>query len=281
MTAVARRLGSAAGAAMAVALIVVLAAILAPWVAPYPPSAITDLAASATPPSMAHLMGTDLASRDVFSRLLHGARVTLAVAAVAVLVSTLIGVTYGTIAAMAGGWVDALMMRAVDALMAIPRILLLVALAAVAPQRSAMTLAVLIGVTGWLVLARLVRAQAMALQQAGFVDSARALGATPRDIILRHLAPHLAGTVLVSATLGIAGVIGLEAALSYLGLGLPQPAPSWGSMIREGMAAFGSAWWLLVFPTLAILSVTLAFNVLGDALRRRPYAGQLPGSRSR
>ena len=349
-----------AAAALFVLILLAATAILAPALTPYDPTAQRDiLAGTNLPPSLAHPFGTDFASRDVLTRMLFGARITLSVSVLAVLLSTILGTAYGAIAGFYGGRLDAVMMRAMDAALSVPRILLLIAVLAIAQHVSLATLVVLIGATGWFQTSRLVRAQVLVLREQEFTLAARALGARDREILWRHLLPNVASTVIVSATLAIGSVVYLEAALSYLGIGvlaiaqhvslaalvvligvtgwfqtsrlvraqvlvlreqeftiaaralgardreilwrhlLPNvastvivsstlaigsvvyleaalsylgigvrpPTPSWGSIIQDGAADMASRWWLMLLPGLAIVITTIAINAFGDGLR--------------
>lgn len=254
--------------ALAVAGVLVLLALLAPVIAPYSPSAQLDIVALKNrPPSAAHLFGTDQYARDLLSRVLYGARVSLAVAALSVALSATVGVAYGLVAGWAGGWVDGVMMRILDALLSIPRVLLLIAVLALWAPVPVWALIVLLGLTGWYGVSRLVRAEVLALREREFVVAARALGARPSQIIVRHLLPNVAAPVVVAATLGLANVVILEAGLSFLGIGVREPTASWGSILQGGTEAFAVAWWAVLFPGLAIVITVMAFNALGDALR--------------
>jgi peptide/nickel transport system permease protein len=218
------------------------------------------------PPSFSHLFGTDQFSRDVLARVLVGAAISLSIGALSVLFSTLVGTSYGMIAGYTGGRTEVIMMRALDGLMSIPRVLLLVAVLTV--WRPGLPgLIFLIGATGWFTVARLVRAEVLTIRDSDFVVAARALGASSRATILRHLLPNVAAPVIVSATLGVGNVILLEAGLSYLGIGAQKPTPSWGSIFLDGVDYGLAAWWVLLFPGLAIVATVVSFNVLGDALR--------------
>ena len=257
-----------AAAAMFVLILLAATAILAPALTPYDPTAQRDiLAGTNLPPSLAHPFGTDFASRDVLTRMLFGARITLSVSVLAVLLSTILGTAYGAIAGFSGGRLDAVMMRAMDAALSVPRILLLIGVLAIAQHVSLAALVVLIGVTGWFQTSRLVRAQVLVLREQEFTIAARALGARDREILWRHLLPNVASTVVVSSTLAIGSVVYLEAALSYLGIGVRPPTPSWGSIIQDGAADMASRWWLMLLPGLAIVITTLAINAFGDGLR--------------
>ena len=257
-----------AAAALFVLILLAATAILAPALTPYDPTAQRDiLAGTNLPPSLAHPFGTDFASRDVLTRMLFGARITLSVSVLAVLLSTILGTAYGAIAGFSGGRLDAVMMRAMDAALSVPRILLLIGVLAIAQHVSLAALVVLIGVTGWFQTSRLVRAQVLVLREQEFTIAARALGARDREILWRHLLPNVASTVVVSSTLAIGSVVYLEAALSYLGIGVRPPTPSWGSIIQDGAADMASRWWLMLLPGLPIVITTLAINAFGDGLR--------------
>ena len=219
------------------------------------------------PPSVAHPFGTDVYSRDVLSRLLHGARISLSVACLAVLVSITVGTSYGAIAGYVGGRVDAVMMRVIDALLSIPRILVLLAIFALWGRVSLGAIVLILGLTGWFATSRLVRAQVLAVKTEELVVAARALGARNRRILWRHILPGVTSTVVVAATLGIGNVIILEAGLSYLGVGVQPPTASWGNIISDGSSNVAGLWWMSVFPGLAIVFTVMAFNLVGDALR--------------
>jgi peptide/nickel transport system permease protein len=220
-----------------------------------------------TPPSLAHLFGTDDLSRDVLARVLCGARISLAIGVLAVAVSTTIGAAYGLIAGYVGGRVDSVMMRLLDAFMAIPRILILIAVLTIWHPVPLAGLIVLIGVTGWFTVSRLVRAETRLAKNADYVASARALGASDARIVLRHLLPNVAMPIVVSSTLAVGNVIAIEAGLSYLGIGAQPPTASWGSIFFDGIETFTTAWWVVVFPGIAMVVTIVAFNALGDALR--------------
>lgn len=219
------------------------------------------------PPTFAHLFGTDGLSRDVLARVLSGARISLAIGILAVLLSTTLGAAYGLIAGYAGGRIDNIMMRLLDAFMSIPRVLILIAVLMLWDTVPLTALIILIGVTGWFTVSRLVRAETRLAKNADYVAAARALGASDIRIVLRHLLPNVAAPIIVSSTLAVGNVIALEAGLSYLGVGARPPTASWGSIFLDGIDNFTSAWWVAVFPGLAIVITVLAFNMLGDALR--------------
>lgn len=265
--------------------VLVAAALAAPLIARYDPSRI-DLVHQFQPPSFAHFMGTDVQGRDVWARVLFGARISLTVGVVSQLIALALGVTLGLIAGYYGRWVDELIMRLADITLAFPTLLLLIAMAA-ALQPSLSTVYITIGVVGWAAMARLIRGQVLVTRQLEFVHAARALGATDRRILALHLLPNVIAPVVIAATLGIAGAIMAEAALSFLGLGVQPPTPSWGSMISDArdLMQLRSAPWTSVFPGLAIGAAVLGFNLLGDSLRDAldprflmgPDAGALKG----
>jgi peptide/nickel transport system permease protein len=253
--------------ALGILAILAIAAIGAPWFAPYDPSAQPDIVMlKSLAPSWAHPFGTDPYSRDILSRAIYGARVSLSVAALATAVTVLLGTAYGAVAGYVGGWVDSCMMRLVDAMLAVPRILLLIAVVALWRSLPIWLLIVVIGATGWFGLSRMVRGQVLALRQRDFVLAAEALGARRGRIIWRHIIPNVVTTVVVSATLGIGQVIVLEAGLSYLGMGVQPPGASWGNIIQDGADQIGTLWWISMFPGLLIVITAIACNALGDAL---------------
>ena len=266
-----------AAAVAAVTLVaIVLAALLAPWLAPYDPAQLLDLEAGAQPPSADHWLGTDSLSRDLLSRILFGARVSLGVSALAVAVATIVGTAWGAIAGYAGGWVDRALMHVVDAGLAIPRILLLLGVVALWGALSTTSIILLLGFTGWFGASRLVRAEVRATRERDFAVAARATGATPARVLVRHVLPHALTPMLVAATLGVGQVVVVEAGLAFLGYGVASPAASWGSLIRDGRDLLGTAWWMSVFPGIALAITVLAVNVLGDRLRAALGARQLP-----
>ena len=243
-------------------------ALFARWLAPYDPNCQLDIINLASrPPSAAHPLGTDIYSRDVLSRLIYGARISLSVAVLAVLLSITVGTAYGAISGYAGGRADAVMMRVIDALLSIPRILVLLAIFALWGRVSLGALVLVIGLTGWFGTSRLVRAQVLALKTEEMVVAARALGARHRRILWCHILPGVTSTVVVAATLGIGNVIILEAGLSFLGVGVQPPTASWGNMISDGLSNVAGLWWISLFPGLAIVLTVMAFNIIGDALR--------------
>jgi peptide/nickel transport system permease protein len=249
-------------------LLVIGVALLAPLLAPYDPNAQLDITRlHSRPPSWAHPLGTDPYSRDVLSRLIWGARVSLSIAFSAVLLSVSIGILLGALAGYAGGVVDAVLMRLVDAALSIPRLLLLIAVLALWGDVGVVPLTLLIAGISWFSVSRLVRAETLAIRDQEFVVAARALGASPARVLLRHVLPNVAGPGLVSATLSVGSIVLLEAGLSFLGIGVRPPNPSWGSIIQDGAERVSDLWWLTFFPGLAILVTVFACNALGDALR--------------
>jgi peptide/nickel transport system permease protein len=221
------------------------------------------------PPSVAHWLGTDRNTRDEYARLILGSRISLSVGTTAVLILMTCGTALGALAGYFGGWVDTLIMRSTDILLAIPQILLLIAAAALFSQDNSLAVTIIvIGLTSWPGTARLVRGQFLSLKDQEFITAARTIGATPAQIIWRHLFPNALAVIIVQATVWLAYAILLEASLSYLGLGVQIPTPSWGNMLQQGQSELvNGAWWLTVFPGLAIFFITLAFNLMGDGLR--------------
>jgi len=245
--------------------VVALLAILAPWIAPYDPAAI-HVHAILIPPSAEHWCGTDTLGRDVFSRMLFGARVSLAVGFVAVGISLAIGVALGALAGFYGGRVDAVIMRATDMMLCFPTFFLILAVIAFL-EPSIWNIMIVIGATSWMGVARLVRAEFLSLRRREFVLAAESLGASAMRIIGRHLLPNAMGPVLVSAVLGVAGAVLMESGLSFLGLGVQPPDASWGNILTEGKDNIQIAWWLSLYPGLAILITVLGYNLLGEGLR--------------
>ncbi|MFL5510227.1 MAG: ABC transporter permease, partial [Gemmatimonadaceae bacterium] len=261
-----RRRSSRVAAALLGVIIVV--GVLAPLLAPYDPAAQPDIVAlKDLPPSLAHPFGTDPYSRDVLSRVLYGARLSLTIGILATIVSLTLGVVYGAVAGYLGGIVDAVMMRVLDALLSIPRLLLVLGVLVAWPHLSIGALILFLGLTGWFGLSRIVRGQVLALKHAEFVTAAQALGASRRRILARHLLPNIVSPVAVAATLGVAHVIVLEAGLSYLGIGVPPPLASWGNIIQDGVDQISTLWWLSLFPGLFMVLTVMTLNILGEALR--------------
>jgi len=246
--------------------VVVISALLAPWLAPGDPIRGDLQGAYLHSPNGGHLLGTDTQGRDILSRVLYGARISLGVGLISQSVATLLGVTLGLVAGYYGRWIDALVMRLADITLAFPTLLLLIAVAA-AVRPSLPVVFVIIGVVGWAGMARLVRSQVLVLRTADYVQAARALGAPDRHILMHHLLPNVRGPVIVAATLGIAGAMMAEAALSFVGLGAQPPTPSWGAMVADGRDLLRVAPWVSVAPGVAIGLAVLGFNIVGDALR--------------
>jgi peptide/nickel transport system permease protein len=268
---------SRARVGLAVLLLVALAALFAPIIAPYDPAAQLDIThLQNRPPSLAHPMGTDPYSRDVLSRLLYGTRISLAIGLGAVALSISFGIAVGASAGMLGGWVDAVLMRLVDAALSVPRVLILILVVSLWEGVGLVSLTLLLASTGWFAVSRLVRAETLAVRDREFVVAARALGSTPFRLLVRHVLPNVVAPALVAATLGVANVILLEAGLSYLGIGVRPPAASWGTIIQDGSERVSDLWWLTLFPGLAILVTVFACNALGDALRDAFDPRQLP-----
>ncbi len=263
--------------ALVVLLLVALGAILAPLIAPYDPTAQLDIERlQSQPPSAAHPFGTDPYSRDVLSRLIYGSRVSLAVGLGSVALAMSFGITVGIVAGFLGGAVDAVLMRLVDAAISVPRLLVLLLVASLWGRLGLVPLTLLMAGTGWFGVSRLVRAETLALREREFIVAARALGVSTPRLLARHLLPNVVAPALVAAALGIANVILLEAALSYLGIGVRPPAASWGTIIEDGAERVAELWWLTLFPGLAILVTVFACNALGDALRDAFDPRQLP-----
>lgn len=257
-------------AGMAGAVIVLclyMIALLAPVISPCDPVQHGDLPAMRhNPPSVAHPLGTDKFGRDVMSRVFYGSRISLTVSLLAVVIAVVIGALVGAVAGYSGGIVDAVIMRTVDALMAIPRIFLLLTCIALF-SRSILLIIVLLGATSWMGTARLVRGQILSLRNKDFIIAAESLGAGSRRIIFRHLLPNTMTVMIISATLRIGGIILIEAALSFLGLGVPPPTASWGQMVFEGRDVLLGAWWISTFPGIAIIATVIGYNLLGEGLK--------------
>jgi len=232
---------------------------------PGDPGAV-DISRQLQPPGPDAWLGTDDLGRDVLLRIAYGARISLLVGFVAVGIATFIGILLGAVAGYYSGWVDSVVMRFVDVMLCFPSFFLILAVIAFL-EPSIWNIMIIIGLTGWMGVARLVRAEFLSLRERDFVMAARGLGASDARIILRHILPNAISPVLVSATLGVAGAILTESALSFLGIGVQPPTPSWGNMLIAGKQTLGTAWWLSVFPGLAILVTVLGYNLLGEGLR--------------
>ncbi len=244
---------------------VALACAAAPLIAPYEFDAI-DLSSIRQPPSPQHLMGTDDLGRDVFSRVLYGGRVSMLVGLLAAVVGTGLGTAVGAFAGFYGGRIDNLLMRMTDVAYSIPVLPLLIVLSSYV-QGAAWSMAIVIGLLSWMATARVVRGDVLTIRQMSYVEAARGLGATNRRIIARHVLPNALGPIVVAATLGVGNAIILESSLSFLGLGVQPPTPTWGNLLQDAQARMASEPWLAVFPGAAILLVVLAVNFVGDGLR--------------
>ncbi len=240
-------------------------AIFAPYITPYSPADI-DLNALLLPPSATHFMGTDALGRDVFARMIYGARISLLVGFVAVGISTFLGILLGAVAGFYGKWVDTTVMRFVDVMLAFPTFFLILAVIAFL-EPSIFNIMIVIGLTSWMGVARLIRADFLRLKTLDYISAAKLSGVSDTQLILRYLLPNALAPVLVTATLGVAGAILVESALSFLGIGVQPPTPSWGNILTDGKANIEIAWWLSLFPGLAILFTVLGYNLLGEGLR--------------
>ena len=257
-----------AGIGLVFVVLLILIAIFAPWLAPQDPLA-QSLADRDLPPGGEHWMGTDRLGRDIFSRVLYGARVSLSVGIIAQGVSVSLGLLLGLAAGYLRGWTDHLIMWLVNVVWAFPYLLLVLAIQFALGNRPE-NIFLAIGLTGWVGVARVVRGEVLSLREREFVDAARCLGLSPWRIMLRHILPNVLPTLVVVTTLGRATAIIAEAALSFLGLGIQPPNPSWGNMILDGYTRIQFAWWQAVFPSAAIVFSVLSFNLLGDALASPP-----------
>jgi oligopeptide transport system permease protein len=243
----------------------IIIALLTPWIAPYSYQA-QDLELGASPPSAAHWLGTDIFGRDLMTQIMYGGRISLAVGFVATAVALLIGVTWGAIAGYVGGRTDAVMMRLVDILYALPFMIFIVLLTVVF-GRNMLLLFLAIGAVEWLTMARIMRGQVQSLRQQEFVEAAVSLGLSPGTLIRRHLVPNALGPIIVYTTLTIPNVMLLEAFLSFLGLGIQPPQTSWGLLISYGAETMEEYPWLLIFPGIALTLTLFSLNFLGDGLR--------------
>ena len=271
-------------------MMLAIVAVGAPWLAPHDPLRVS-LPDALLAPCQTYPLGTDQLGRDVLSRLIYGPRISLLIGFIAVGIAVVVGMAVGSLAGFSGGWIDAVLMRFVDTLLSIPTIFLLLAIIAMDPAEQLLRfgnlpvigglihslfqvtdphivmLMAVIGLMSWMGVARLVRAEILSLKEREFVLAARVLGASEWRLIMKHLLPNAMAPVLVSATLGVGGAILTESVLSYLGLGVQPPTPSWGNILNEGRVALGVAWWLTLSPGLCILVTVLAFNLLGEGIR--------------
>jgi len=239
--------------------------LLAPWISPYDPAAI-DLKNILQPPSAKHWFGTDQLGRDVLSRMIWGAQISLKVGFVSTGIAIFIGTILGAVAGYYGRWVDAVIMRFVDIMLCFPTFFLILAVIAFL-EPSIWNIMIIIGATGWMGITRLVRADFISLKERDFVQAARVIGASDARIIFIHVLPNCMASVLVAATLGVAGAILTESALSFLGIGVQPPTPSWGNILTAGKDNIDIAWWLSLYPGLAILVTVLGYNMLGEGIR--------------
>jgi peptide/nickel transport system permease protein len=248
-----------------VIVLVTVGAAGADSIAPYGPSA-QDLRGRLQPPSLVHVLGTDNLGRDILSRTIFGARVSLVVGVTAALLAGSVGVLLGLMAGYLGGWWDALFSRVADIQQAIPFLILAIAVAVVVGP-SLTNVVLVLAVTAWVSYFRVVRAEVLAVRESLLVDAARTLGASMPRIVFRHVLPNVSASVIVIASLMVANMIIFEASLSFLGLGVPPPTPTWGRMVFDGVQYVDSAWWLSLFPGLAIVITVMAINLVGDWLR--------------
>jgi len=246
-------------------IIIFLVAIFAGALSPYDPDK-TDVSLKLKPPSSRHYLGTDHLGRDVFSRMLHGSRISLTVGFIAVGISILIGILIGATAGYYGRWIDSVLMRFVDTMLCFPSFFLILTIVALLGP-SILNIMIVIGVTSWEGTARFVRAEFLTLRERDYVQAAKALGVKDGSIIFRHILPNALAPVFVTATLGVASAILIEASLSFLGFGVQPPRPSWGNILTEGRTYIFDSWWLTIFPGLAILIAVLSFNLVGEGLR--------------
>lgn len=248
-----------------VIILLFIAALGAPLLAPYSPTQI-DIDNMLSPPSWKHPFGTDELGRDVLSRMIYGSQVSLEVGFIATGIAVFIGLIVGSIAGYYGKWIDSILMRFVDIMLAFPSLILILAVIAILEPRITTIMAV-IGLTGWMDVARLVRAEFLSLKERDFVMASRSIGARNRRIIFREILPNALSPVFVAATFGVAGAILIESGLSFLGIGVRPPDPSWGNILTSGKDNIEIAWWLSLFPGLAILLTVLSFNLVGEGLR--------------
>ncbi len=256
---------------IAIVLLVVLCAIFAPLISPHSPY-IGDLSIVVSPVvwqeggSMSHILGTDHLGRDVLSRLIYGAQISLIVAVCSILLGATVGTVLGMFSAYLGGWVDSLIMRVTDTFLAMPNILIaIVTVAVVGP--SLMNIIFIIALVTWAQYARMIRGEALSIRERDFIALATIAGSSKTRIVFTHILPNVVNTLIVLATLNVGQIILLEATLSFLGLGIPPPTPTWGRMVADGRDYIASAWWLAAFPGFAIMVFVLAMNILGDWLR--------------
>ncbi len=245
--------------------IILIFALFAPFVATHNPTDV-DTKSILSPPSKYHILGTDTLGRDIFSRIVYGSRISLSIGFIAVGIAVLIGIFFGSLSGYYGGKIDSTLMRFVDIMLCFPTLFLILAVIAFL-EPSIFNIMFVIGATNWMGVARLIRAEILTLKERDFVAASKVMGAHDGWIILKHLIPNAIGPIMVSATLGIGGAILIESSLSFLGIGVQPPTPSWGNILMDGKATLGVAWWLTIFPGLFILLTVLAYNLLGEGLR--------------
>ena len=250
---------------LVIVLILFVLSLLAPFITPYAPDDL-DAYNVLIPPCASHWLGTDELGRDVLTRIIYGARISLKVGFVSVGIAVVAGSVAGLCAGYYGGWIDQIIMRFVDIMLCFPTFFLILAVIALL-EPSIWYIMIIIGLTGWMGVARLVRAEVLSLRERDFVMAARGIGASDARIIFLHILPNAMSPVLVAATLGVAGAILTESALSFLGIGVQPPTPSWGNMLTAGKDYLEFAWWLSLFPGLAILVTVVAYNLVGEGLR--------------
>ncbi|MBW7915311.1 MAG: ABC transporter permease [Trueperaceae bacterium] len=251
---------------LVIVVVFTLVAILAPQIAPHDPTAQRIATARLVPPSAEFWFGTDELGRDLFSRIVYGARISMRIGLIAEGIALLVGITLGAMAGFFGGWVDNLIMRVTDVFFAIPGLLFLIVIVAIFGS-GATTIFLALGLISWPGEARVMRSEVLRVRQNEYVTAARALGLRDVGVILRHVMPNALASMIVIGSLGVAGAILSEATLSFLGLGIQEPLASWGTMINRGQQFIFNAWWYSVFPGAVIMLVVLGFNFLGDAMR--------------
>lgn len=252
-------------ASVAIVGVIAAACLLAPVIAPYGFDQI-DLGSIREAPSAAHWMGTDDLGRDLFTRVLYGGRISILIGLLAAIVGTGVGAAVGALAGFYGGRIDSILMRLTDVAYAIPTLPLLIVLSAYA-QAATLSIGLIIGFLSWMATARVVRGEVLAIREMPYVEAARSIGASNRRIILRHVLPNAIGPIVVGATLAVGNAIVLESSLSFLGLGVQPPTPTWGNLLQDAQSTMATKPWLTIFPGLAILLVVLAINFIGDGLQ--------------
>jgi peptide/nickel transport system permease protein len=258
-------------AGIVIVIFFAMVALLAPLIAPYDPGQI-DIGNILTGPSKEHILGTDSLGRDLFSRMVYGARISLLVGLIAIGIAAIIGILLGSIAGYYGKWLDTTIMRFVDIMLCFPTFFLILSVIALL-EPDIVNIMIIIGVTSWMGVARLIRAEILSLKERDFIYAEKAIGASDFRIIAKHLIPNAMAPVLVSVTLGVSAAILVESSLSFLGIGVQPPIPSWGNILSEGKSVMGAAWWMVVFPGLAIFVTVLGYNLLGEGIREKLLKG--------